>query len=562
MNARLNQKQLSEIFYQINGKSRQKTELFVKNFFEIIEEELLKGEQVKVKGLGVFKTVKVEARESVNVNTGERIKIDGYVKISFTPDAALKETINKPFAAFETMVLSDFQAEMISKSLEETVGDQVEDQDLEDGVSVPDVAEEEVIEVQETEESVAELEPEFESETEEIEEESVVEEEVEEEPVIEEEVIEEEQVEAETEEEKPEAEVVEEPVAEPEPEHEPELEQEPEPEQEPESETEEVVEESVVEEEVIEEEQLEAETEEEKPIKEAVAEPEPEQETVEEVEEEPVIEEEIIEEEQVKPEIEEEEPEAEVVEEPAVEPESEQEPEPETEEIVEQEPVAEAVEEPIAEPENIEETTTKAEGEVVENKQNKKNKKHIGLRAVIILASVILSLLLLVYMLWPVIFRQYIKHQYKTSHNEVVTEQVTTQEPVISEQQNVLEGSADNSTETPVETTVATPVPAKPVIETKPAAASNTIVKQSIKLVAEDENRDLADITADDTDNYEIVGLLAEHTLKKDEILTILSQKYYGTKKLWPYIAKYNNFDDFNKLRPGMKILIPKLENK
>jgi nucleoid-associated protein YgaU len=81
-------------------------------------------------------------------------------------------------------------------------------------------------------------------------------------------------------------------------------------------------------------------------------------------------------------------------------------------------------------------------------------------------------------------------------------------------------------------------------------------------LVAEDENRDLADITADDTDNYEIVGLLAEHTLKKDEILTILSQKYYGTKKLWPYIAKYNNFDDFNKLRPGMKILIPKLENK
>jgi nucleoid-associated protein YgaU len=190
---------------------------------------------------------------------------------------------------------------------------------------------------------------------------------------------------------------------------------------------------------------------------------------------------------------------------------------------------------------------------------------------IIVLASVILALLLLVYMIWPVIFRQYIKHQYKTSRNEVVTEQVTTQEPVISEQQNVLEGSADNSTETPVETTVATPVPAKPVstvsetkpvVETKPAAASNTIVKQSIKLVAEDENRDLADITADDTDNYEIVGLLAEHTLKKDEILTILSQKYYGTKKLWPYIAKYNNFDDFNKLRPGMKILIPKLENK
>ncbi len=506
MNAKLNQKQLSEIFYQINGKSRQKSELFVKSFFEIIEEELLKGEQVKVKGLGVFKTVKVEERESVNVNTGERIKIDGYVKISFTPDAALKETINKPFAAFETMVLSDFQAEMISKSLEETVGDQAEEQDLEDAVSVPEAAEEEIVEIQNSEELVAEPEaPAVEPEPEEKAVEVITEPETEE-----------------VEEDKS----VEEVVEEAESEHEPEPAQEPEPEQEAEV-----------------------------------------------VEEEPVIEEEIIEEEQVKPKIEEEEPESEQEPEPepAQEPEPEQEPESETEEIVEQEPVEEVVETPIAESESVEETTAKAEGEVVENKQIKGKKKYIGLRAVIILASVILSLLLLVYMLWPVIFRQYIKHQYKTSRNEVVTEQVTIQEPVISEQQNVLEGSADNSTETAVENTATVPAPAKPVsmvsetkpvVETKPAAASNTIVKQSIKLVAEDENRDLADITADDTDNYEIVGLLAEHTLKKDEILTILSQKYYGTKKLWPYIAKYNNFDDFNKLRPGMKILIPKLENK
>ena len=473
MNAKLNQKQLSEMFYQINGKSRQKSELFVKSFFEIIEEELLKGEQVKVKGLGVFKTVKVEERESVNVNTGERIKINGYVKISFTPDAALKETINKPFAAFETMVLSDFQAEMISKSLEETVGDQAEEQDLEDAVSVPEVAEEEVIEVQETEESVAKIEPE-------------------------EEVVEE---------------VEEEPVVEPESEQEAEV----------------VEEEPVIEEEIIEEEQVEAETEEE-----VVAESAEEQEMVKE-------------------------PEAEVVEEPIVEPEP----------VVELEPVVE--QEPIAEPENIEETTAKVDGEVVEDKQIKEKKKHIGLRALIILASIILALLLLVYMLWPVIFQQYIKHQYKTSRNDVVTEQVITPESVVPEQQNVLEGSADSSTETAVENTATVPAPAKPVTtvsetkpvaDTKPVAVSNNVVKQSIKLVAEDENRDLADITADDTDNYEIVGLLAEHILKKDEILTILSQKYYGTKKLWPYIAKYNNFDDFNKLRPGMKILIPRLENK
>ena len=145
-----------------SDRSEMTSQVLFGDFFEIIEEELLKGEQVKVKGLGVFKTVKVEERESVNVNTGERIKINGYVKISFTPDAALKETINKPFAAFETMVLSDFQAEMISKSLEETVGDQAEEQDLEDTVSVPEVAEEEVIEVPDTEDTVAKIGPEAE----------------------------------------------------------------------------------------------------------------------------------------------------------------------------------------------------------------------------------------------------------------------------------------------------------------------------------------------------------------------------------------------------------------
>ena len=133
MNARLNQKQISELFYRISDLSRSKSELFVKCFFDIIEEELLKGEQVKVKGLGVFKTVNVEARESVNVNTGERILIDGYVKVVFTPEAALKDIINKPFAAFETMVLSDYQAEMISHSVEtvETVDiadDSIEEQ--------------------------------------------------------------------------------------------------------------------------------------------------------------------------------------------------------------------------------------------------------------------------------------------------------------------------------------------------------------------------------------------------------------------------------------------------
>ena len=62
---------------------------------------------VKIKGLGTFKLVTVDSRESVDVNTGERIVIKEYTKINFTPDPILRDTINKPFAQFETVVLYD-----------------------------------------------------------------------------------------------------------------------------------------------------------------------------------------------------------------------------------------------------------------------------------------------------------------------------------------------------------------------------------------------------------------------------------------------------------------------
>lgn len=62
---------------------------------------------MKVKGLGAFKLIDVESRESVNVNTGERFEIQGHTKVSFTPEPALKDLINKPFSHFETVVLND-----------------------------------------------------------------------------------------------------------------------------------------------------------------------------------------------------------------------------------------------------------------------------------------------------------------------------------------------------------------------------------------------------------------------------------------------------------------------
>ncbi len=82
-------------------------EAFVADLFETIKQGLDSDKQVKVKGLGTFKTVDVEARQSVSVNTGERVVIDGHVKVGFTPDASMKELVNKPFSQFETVILNE-----------------------------------------------------------------------------------------------------------------------------------------------------------------------------------------------------------------------------------------------------------------------------------------------------------------------------------------------------------------------------------------------------------------------------------------------------------------------
>ncbi len=80
---------------------------FVEAVFSIVSDELTMGNQVKIKGLGTFKVQTVKPRESVNVNTGERVLIAGHDKVSFTPDAAMKELVNKPFSQFETVVIND-----------------------------------------------------------------------------------------------------------------------------------------------------------------------------------------------------------------------------------------------------------------------------------------------------------------------------------------------------------------------------------------------------------------------------------------------------------------------
>ena len=105
---------LAERLSQEGGMSKAAAEQFVKNFFDIISQRVLSEGLVKVKGLGTFKLLQMEDRESVNVNTGERFTIDGHQKISFVPDADLKERINKPFAAFETVVITEEQAAQLA----------------------------------------------------------------------------------------------------------------------------------------------------------------------------------------------------------------------------------------------------------------------------------------------------------------------------------------------------------------------------------------------------------------------------------------------------------------
>ncbi|WP_291528680.1 HU family DNA-binding protein [Bacteroides sp. UBA939] len=107
MNEKLNIQNLIELLAEKHGMDRKNADNFVKEFFLLIEESLENDNYVKIKGLGTFKLIDVESRESVNVNTGERFEIQGHTKVSFTPEPTLKDLINKPFSYFETVVLND-----------------------------------------------------------------------------------------------------------------------------------------------------------------------------------------------------------------------------------------------------------------------------------------------------------------------------------------------------------------------------------------------------------------------------------------------------------------------
>ena len=107
MNRKLLLQEVADTFAQRANISKKKAEAFCRAFFDLIEEELTHESFVKIKGFGTFKVITVNERESININTGERIRIDSHAKLSFVPDSQLKDLINKPFADFQTITLQD-----------------------------------------------------------------------------------------------------------------------------------------------------------------------------------------------------------------------------------------------------------------------------------------------------------------------------------------------------------------------------------------------------------------------------------------------------------------------
>lgn len=107
MMGKLTIQDIAKTLIERNDLSKKESSAFVNAMFEIIRQALERDRIVKVKGLGTFKIIDVDARESVNVNTGERVLIEGHDKITFVPDTLMKELVNKPFSQFETVVLKD-----------------------------------------------------------------------------------------------------------------------------------------------------------------------------------------------------------------------------------------------------------------------------------------------------------------------------------------------------------------------------------------------------------------------------------------------------------------------
>ena len=505
MNDKITIQELVEFISGNQSTSKKEIEAFAKEFFKLIEDALQTERYVKIKGFGTFKLIEVDSRESINVNTGERFEIQGHNKVTFTPDATLKEVVNKPFAHFESVVLNDgvfFEEEPIldeetpvteEEPIIEEEAPNIEEPIIEEEPSpIPLLQEEEVP-------STDVVGPDTEEENPIIEEEEpIIEEEV---PVIEEPIIEEEPsrdaIHCVREEETP---IIEE--------KEPIIEEEPSPIP--------LLQEGGVPSGGV----VGSNTEEETPIIE---------------EEEPIIEEEV-------PVIEEETP------------------------ITEEETPKPTgfIAESITNIENDLETNKRRESMIgnIKNtivndfKQDTQGMKYFfG----IVIFIILLCIAAIVFLYHPTLLTDLMPQP--KAEEETTTEEVIQEAPTAMPADTVAIFTDSIATSTVVDSIA-------PVAEVEVPAAKETVqeapvVKEPIqeKPVAKETP---AAQTYSAKESYHIVGTQSEHTIKRGETLRIISEKYFGTRELATYIIEHNkeNIPNPNNVSVGTKIKIPKLEKK
>lgn len=134
--AKISQNKIAEELAARNNLAREVADNFMRAFVEVIEKGLQEDGVVKIKGLGTFKLQEMSDRGSVDVNTGERITIKGYRKVAFTPDSTMKEFVNRPFAHFEPTELNEGYPTEEEPSISETTDENNDTEIVEEVVKV------------------------------------------------------------------------------------------------------------------------------------------------------------------------------------------------------------------------------------------------------------------------------------------------------------------------------------------------------------------------------------------------------------------------------------------
>ncbi len=152
MNNRLTLQDLAGILAKQTGRTKKEAEEFLREFISIVSDGVFADKIAKIKGLGTFKIIEVEDRESINVNTGNRFVIPGHYKFTFTPDKDLKELVNKPFSFFDTTEINsetDFPELESSNENEDSEEDNIEEITPQIVSPEPEIPEEKAEDIQE-----------------------------------------------------------------------------------------------------------------------------------------------------------------------------------------------------------------------------------------------------------------------------------------------------------------------------------------------------------------------------------------------------------------------------